>query len=100
MIAKAANKNMETRDDIRPRMLVVTPQTSRISFNEFYKTMSRRKTGAAYAARIISLSISLNIQIYVMNAMRKAPPRRRGGGSVCRDGGVSTVILVKLLNNA
>ena len=29
-----------------------------------------------------------------------APPLPRGGGSVCRDGGVFAVIYVELLNNA
>jgi hypothetical protein len=55
----------------------------------------------------------MNILIYVMHAKCQAPPLRRGGGSVCgfdklttlslskgRDGGVFTVICVKLLNNA
>ena len=50
--------------------------------------------------RSISLYIYLPVQFDAMNALFKAPPLRRGGGSVCRDGGVFTVICAKLLNIA
>ena len=39
-----------------------------------------------------SICMSLHRLIYVINVMCKAPPLLRGGGSVCRDGGVFAVI--------
>ena len=34
---------------------------------------------------------AFSLQIDVINALIKAPPLRRGGGSVCRDGGVAVI---------
>ena len=39
-------------------------------------------------------------QINAINTQPKAPPQPRGGGPVCGDGGVCTVITVKLERNA